>query len=454
VSGARAASRPEGQAQPATRLPRRLDRARQVLLLLALVAYGLFLAVDETGMLLLLVNSPANDFYDYWSGAQSLVEGRELYGWLAVPRPAGRPLEYVYPPPLALLLAGPAAVLDFPTARVLWLAFSALCLVLALRLIWQRWARDDADHQRLVAAVWLPLLPATTWALGIGQLSPQLLLLFAGAYAALSARRPILAGCLLALGAAIKVFPAFVGGYLLLRHNWRAAIGGVVCGVSIVALTALVVGWEPYRTYLTEVVPAQRRIFAAPFNVSVVGFFTRLLAENPYTKPVVGASGAATAAVALCTTALLVATAYGVWQDRLAADGAASYALVVTATLLVAPINGRYNLVIALLPLAVAANGAQARWPHGRAWLLLAAVLLSLPVELYDLWPVRYFYAVQFPTLDLTELPWRQGWGNLLTAGPLLGLLVLWAVLLRQCSVPLPGAGTGQRRLAGDGLAA
>src|SRR5581483_9804036 len=73
--------------------------------------------------------------------------------------------------PRAVWLAGcaapsrAAAGIRLPApARVLWLAFSALCLVLALRLIWQRWARDDADHQRLVAAVWLPLLPATTWA--------------------------------------------------------------------------------------------------------------------------------------------------------------------------------------------------------------------------------------------------------------------------------------------------
>jgi len=38
--------------------------------------------------------------------------------------------------------------------------------------------------------------------------------------------------------------------------------------------------------------------------------------------------------------------------------------------------------------------------------------------------------------LPVTEWPWRLGWGNLLTAGPIFGLLALWGLLLRLCLEP------------------
>ena len=34
------------------------------------------------------------------------------------------------------------------------------------------------------------------------------------------------------------------------------------------------------------------------------------------------------------------------------------------------------------------------------------------------------------------DLPWRQGWGNLLIDGPFFGLLALWGLLVRQCLEP------------------
>jgi hypothetical protein len=89
----------------------------------------------------------------------------------------------------------------------------------------------------------------------------------------------------------------------------------------------------------------------------------------------------------------------------------------------VSPINGQYNLVIAALPLAVAAARVQSAWPRHLRWLLLAGLLLSCPVELYDLFP-------------MDPMPWRLGWGNLLTSGPFFGLLTLWGLLLRLCLEP------------------
>jgi hypothetical protein len=43
-----------------------------------------------------------------------------------------------------------------------------------------------------------------------------------------------------------------------------------------------------------------------------------------------------------------------------------------------------------------------------------------MPIEYRDLWPVD-------------PMPWRIGWGNLLTSGPFFGLLSLWVLMVRLC---------------------
>jgi hypothetical protein len=123
----------------------------------------------------------------------------------------------------------------------------------------------------------------------------------------------------------------------------------------------------------------------------------------------------------------------------------------VAATLLVSPINGNGNLILAVVPLAAAAARVQAQWPQGLRWLLVASLLLVLPVELGELAPIRTWYLQDGAQVPVTELFWRHGWGNLLLDGPFCGLVALWALLLRLCR---PRAGEGRtRRALGDWMA-
>jgi hypothetical protein len=314
--------------------------------------------------------------------------------------------------------------MDYPTARWGWLAFSVLCLVVSIALIWRTSGLRLRDPRALAVAPAFALVPPVTLALGIGQLSPQLLLIVAGAYAALGARRDTLAGALVALGAYLKTFPGLIAAYFLLRREWRALAASVIAGLLLVLLTVLTVGWEAHWVYLTRVVPTQGIWVGGPFNVSIAGFVTRLFVANPFTAPIVDSGGFGQVAIALLSLATLGVTAYAAWRaptDRLGVG--AAFALVVTTSLLVSPINGNYNLLILILPLLVAAAHVQHDWPSRLRWLLLAALLLGLPVEYYDLWPID-------------PMPWRIGWGNLLTSGPFFGLVTLWALMVQLCLRP------------------
>ena len=130
------------------------------------------------------------------------------------------------------------------------------------------------------------------------------------------------------------------------------------------------------------------------------------------------------ALIALTSGAVLVANGWAIWRAPASTRGQGlAYALAVATMLLVTPINGHYNLIIAALPLAVLAAATQGSWPHGFRGLLIALLLLSLPVEPCDLAPFRDA-CLSDPSGGLaTDLMWRHGWGTLLISGPLFGLV-------------------------------
>ena len=395
------------------------------LVVLALVARTI--GAVEAGLI------EGDDFTNYWNGATAVADGQTPYGWLTENRLQGLP-DYVYPPLLALLLAPLTHVVDYTTARWAWLVLSTASLVLGTLLVGRatgiRWRGPEA----LALAGAVGVVPSALLAVGIGQLSPLLVLLLAVMYAGASG--PGRAGALaVAVGTHLKTIPALLGGYLLLRGRWRECAMAVLAGVLLLAASIAVLGWAPHWAYLTQVVPAQSHWFGGPFNVSLHGVITRLLVDNDFAVPIVAAPLLARAALVAALVAVLALTAWAV--RRAPADRAgeqAAIAICVAAMLLVSPINGNYNLVLAVIPLAVLIKRAQDEWPSGLRWLLVVAILLSLPVEYAGLGPWGPPDVSGPSMVALKELPWRQGWGNLLTTGPFWGLLALWALLFRRCT--------------------
>lgn len=395
-----------------------------LLVLLALVLRVIPLV--QTGL------AEGDDFTPYWNGAAAVAAGQSPYAWLAEHRPQ-EVTDYIYPPLLAVLLAPATRVLDYAVARWAWLGIGVGCVLTGLWLIWRTTGLTVHGPSRLAAWALVVLLPLLLGPLGTGQLTPLLFLLITGAHALLVARRPVVAGGALAGAAYLKSFPGLLIGYLLLRREWRGLAGAVGGGLGLVGLTLLGVGWEPHWAYFAGVVPAQRRWFGMPLDVSINGFWTRLLMDNGFTTPVVSANALGVAAIAATTLVVLGLTGWAVWRLPAGrAQESLGFALVVAAMMLVAPINGQYNLLLAVLPLAVLVAHVQAAWPRDLRWLLVILLLLSLPVEPCDL---VVFRDACLASGGLYEaLVWRQGWGTLLVSGPFFGLLLLWGVLLRLCA--------------------
>jgi hypothetical protein len=395
---------------------------------------ALAVAIAGLGVLLLLggwkvvqdvsgLREEGSDFLYYWLGAHAIAEGTPLYPWLGGARTFDE-VGYVnpYPPLIGIALAPLAAMFDYYTARWLWLAASAGCLALAAVLTWR--ASGLSRQWRSIWA-WVPAFALLPWALislAIGQFSAVLFLLISVAFSAYLQGRWRWAGGSIGLGAALKLTPALLLVYWGLRREWLPLTTGLALGGSLGVLSLLIVGPGAYVDYFTQVVPVFRSIDAIPGNVSLVGFWSKLLIPNPYTEPIIALPWAGPSLIVASTVGVLVGTAYAVVCVPQDAEGMRrSYALTVAAMLLVTPMNGAYNLVIAAVPLTVATAVCNERGGRTQAVIAVLTLLLMCPI------------GSSAPSLGLDMLWWRGGWGLVLAQGTIVGLLGLWALLWCFC---------------------
>ncbi|MEJ2483305.1 MAG: glycosyltransferase [Gemmatimonadota bacterium] len=152
-----------------------------------------------------------------------------------------------YDSPLFAMLGAPLSHLPPRTAALLYIVVQGGLLGASLVLL-KRWTRYQIGETSLGVVFWLTFLLAfLNTALGQfhqGNLSlPIFLLCLMSGYSYLFGHRALSAGWL-ALAINIKVFPAFLIGFALLRRDWRfcAWLAGIL--LLLVLTPALYFGWD------------------------------------------------------------------------------------------------------------------------------------------------------------------------------------------------------------------
>ncbi|MEN3370319.1 MAG: hypothetical protein V7609_2462 [Verrucomicrobiota bacterium] len=156
------------------------------------------------------------DYLVWYETGQRVLQGGEIYPVEA------RKFPFMYPPPCALFLApvsalgktGLVAALVLVNAAA-WIASIVFSVYLA-----------NGSRRAHILLYLIPNLAVAGFVWGnflLGQPSLVLLALLLGSFIALQRKRPILAGILMALAAAIKAFPVLVLIYLVYRRYWTAA---------------------------------------------------------------------------------------------------------------------------------------------------------------------------------------------------------------------------------------
>ncbi|HEX8981128.1 MAG TPA: glycosyltransferase family 87 protein [Ktedonobacterales bacterium] len=309
------------------------------------------------------------------------------------------PLAYVYPPLLAILLE-PLTLLPCGSASVIWLVVNAVLWAGATWLLALVVAGRWPGHRLL--AITLTSLLSFCFVQAYGGLflgQAHIVLLFMLALAMWLAERnyPWLTGASLALGAAIKFFPAGIVLYFLLRRRFRVVGGAMLAGGCLILLMLA-------ATSATTLFASPRAAFISVTDQTGPGLNESLVVTLPH-------FGSLVAMLAAAIFLVVVAMRRG--------DDLPGIGWTLCTVVLMSPIVWSFYLVW-LMPAfcaCLATLGPQrrydARMQASRMTLVLLYVVIAFP-----LWqPLRPFATLALWGL-MGALYWQSGVGASVESAP------------------------------------
>ena len=347
-----------------------------------------------------MIGAPlGRDFANFWLGGRLALDGKfallidvsgynELFSRTFDHNPA-ESFIYSYPPH-SLLLVAPFAVLPFTPAVYLWTALNLLGVERAVRLL-------GGNASLAVAAC---LSPAVLTMVAFGHFGG--VLAFLATFALLRGHeQPRLAGLCLALISVKPQLALVLGIFLILAGRWRAVAWSVPAALAIVALSVVAFGIEPWRNFVTWVVPFHARLIA---DFSIEGMRTVISVYGG--ARLFGLPGVPAQLLQYAFSLLVLARAVVLFR-RQGAD-ARTAALALLAGLAALPYFNSYDLAIAAPALTLALFGRTGAplLPFIPAVLLWLLPIFSIPVGLLEIPAIPLvFNAVLL--LALFSLAWR-----------------------------------------------
>jgi len=323
------------------------------------------------------------DFVQEWTSARNFWTGRPIYLPLRESFPAyfgphaRTELRFNAHPPVAVLVALPFGRCDYRSAWLIWNVASLALLGASLWLLLpQSGLRQTAADAMPIVALLLASNPLAQQVIE-GQMNLVLLALVVGAWAADRRQRQSLAGSLVGLAAAIKLYPAFLLVYFVMQRRWHAV---AACGLSFLAsnlVAAALFGGDVFVIYVRDVMPVFAHYGNNLANASLSGVCSKLLVGMPgLSAPLIAAP--ATASIANLVSGLVVALLCGwkVWRAKNRDDLDIGFSACLIGMLLASPITWGHGFVLLIMPLIImwrCANG-----PIYRGLVATISVLLML----------------------------------------------------------------------------
>jgi hypothetical protein len=296
-------------------------------------------------------------------------------------------------PPTSVLLALPIASLQYSDAVFAWNLFSLMTLVGSL------WLVIRQTDVRLSLFSIPPLLTCLLlcvplWIhMYLGQLGLPLLLLITGAWAAERSGHEAIGGALLGVAAVLKLFPAFLFLYLIVRGRWRAVAAGVLSAAVLTLLTGELLGWAAFDCYLRDVLPRVTWFRSAWNNASIAGFWAKLFDPAPEVpgmcwrvQSVWQSAALARVGTVLTCVVLIGALGIAVARARTRAECDRAFGATIVGMLLVSPITWEHYFVLLLLPVVFGWMAFPVS-PVARVGFLLSQIVLFAvpPNELHQI---------------------------------------------------------------------
>jgi len=318
------------------------------------------------------------DFLAYWTGGNLLADGHaaSLYDPAlqeALQREAvsglGDGLSWFVAPPFVAVLYLPLGAIPFAVAACVFTVLSLAALYLVGRILVPA-VRRDPDLPVGLFMVAVAASPAVFEAVGAGQNSPFLLLLWVLALLQLSAGRDATAGALFALTLFKPHLVLLIPIWFVVRRKWRA-LGAF--GVGAAALFAVPLTFLPshvlgaWRTALTSDTFGQHVQVDQTWKMESLSALLTDVTGWPRIDAVVLAAGA-------------LGLAW--WLAKLRPDPLRDLAVVAAVTVASAPHVMLYDAVLLIIPFVWLAGERRLR---DLRWLLLALFLVQFTTAIRHL---------------------------------------------------------------------
>src|SRR5260221_2895824 len=243
----------------------------------AVVAFWVSLAIFAVPS---VPNRPT-DFADYFGGALALASGRpaDMYSWPAIQQIMQTHLDCIVPapssysyPPLLVILLQPLTGMSCGSVLIIWHAVNLLVWIASAGLLAALLCRRWPEHRLLATALALFLSTASFHMLFgyfLRQVHLIVVCLLLLAWWLEERGRPLSAGAILVVCALIKLFPAVLVGYYVVRGRWRVALGAVLAGIPLTVLMVIAAGPRVVLESLPYMAEHVRFLSTSPINESL-----------------------------------------------------------------------------------------------------------------------------------------------------------------------------------------
>lgn len=324
------------------------------------------------------------DFFKEWASVQNRLTGMPVYADqevallkhlnLKLTDSEGFFDRYNTHPPSANLIAVPFAWLSYQDAQFAWSLTSLGMLALAIYWIIQSLQIRITFWKSLALVTLLLACDPLQQSLIQGQPNLLLALLIVAAWKTGRSGNSLTAGVCLGLATAVKIYPAYLFLYFLIRRDIRALAGGVLAFVSITLITVALFGSDAYRDYLTVVLPSLADITNNWGNASLLAFWERLF-DHPTSmiQPVVDSPLFLKMTVWSSWLALTALVTGAIWKSRHTKFSDQSFAITIVAMLLMTPTTWAHYFILLLVPVGILLE----RYPpySGKRWLVNITVI-------------------------------------------------------------------------------
>jgi hypothetical protein len=320
------------------------------------------------------------DFGAYYRAGQAAIAGRSPYV-IDSHGPLGA---YMYAPVFAITFFRLLAYLPYLWAVRTFMLLNWVATLLCVRLCLGLFRKPGRDLLLLGVVALLPTFDYLKANLHNGQVGTLLLLCCVGWLCLMLNGRSLLGGLVLSVAVALKLYPALLVPYLLLRRDWKG-IAGVTLGTALIfCVPAIFVGLQnliplhvQWLKFCMSTQIANQTIRTG--NQSLLGVLARLPAITNGRQGLVSADNLQKLIHVYPLIVLLISGGIYIFLFLAKRNAVRDVALLLLWMTIASPRAWTFNFVVQILPAMLMAAAILDR--RRRSWLAVVA-LIGVPVAL------------------------------------------------------------------------